>query len=119
MSLRIAQDGHARAHPAVYTEGGQAAVGNVGGNITEAQLEDSIWQAVHGRELTQSLHDFERPPSPPSPRPEGDAAIDRAVSVLSCDGIEPPEPVIVDEHTVGIRQHWFASSCIRRADLAA
>ena len=55
MSLRIAQDGHARAHPAVYTEGGQAAVGNVGGNITEAQLEDSIWQACMHQRVTLLL----------------------------------------------------------------
>ena len=113
MSLRIAQDGHARAHPAVYTEGGQAAVGNVGGNITEAQLEDSIWQAVHGRELTQSLHDFERP------RPEGDAVVDRAVSVLSCDGVEPPEPRLLWMSTLlAFASTGLPAARIRRAELA-
>ena len=96
--------GHAPAHPAVDTESGQATVVNVGRNITKAQLEDRIWQAVHGRELTQCLCDLERP------RPEDDAAIGKAVSVLSCDGVEPPEPVVVDKHTVGTRHDMFASN---------
>ena len=95
MFVRIAQYGHAPAHPAVDTEGGQAAVVNVGGNITKAQLEDRIWQAVHfnfGQRpfafdlATLPVHVAAEPPSPPRPSATSPASALRQLAAAIARG---------------------------------